>query len=166
MILNALSRYDAGAGREAIPLGYAEKPLGFTLVLRPDGLGCRIQPNYDDDRRAPARIVPNLARTVAPLPFLGCDAAAYVLGLGKPTERAEKTAIKHALFAQQIRDFAAEASTPVTTAYLSWVDAGRPGLIEAVEALDGAIRTRLDMDMFAVAVTDAPGLMLDSRMGE
>ena len=38
--------------------------------------------------------------------------------------------------------------------------------MEAVESLDGAMRTRLDMDMVAVAITGAPGLMHEGRAAE
>lgn len=148
MIITALARYQ---NEESLPFGYAHKPLGFTLVLWPDGRGCTLLPHYDDKGKAPERPVPNLARTVRPAPFLGCDNATYTLGLNKPKDDPIKTARKHELFVGLVREYHAEHPDPRAEAYLQWITAGRPGLDATIGSLNGAARKRLDLDPVAIA---------------
>lgn len=149
MIITALTRYQ---NEEALPFGYANKPLGFTLVLWQDGRGCQLLPHYDDKGKAPERPVPNLARTVKPAPFLGCDNAAYTLGLAKPKDDPVKVAQKHELFVGLVGEYHAEHPDPRAEAYLQWIAAGRPGLDATIESLGSAARKRLDLDPVAIAV--------------
>ena len=154
MIITALARY---APPDSVPFGYAAKPLGFTLVLDPDGKRARLDHHYDEKGKAPNGIVPNIARTVKVTPLFGCDNAAYVLGLSKEGEAPEKTAIKHGLFVGLLRRFDAQVSDPVAQAYLAWIDARRPGLDDAVSQLTGKPAQRLHMDLIALAVHDQWG---------
>lgn len=151
-MLTALTRFSPSADSDdAIPFGYARKPVGFTLVLRPDGSGCQLIAHYDDKGKAPDGAIPNLARTVKAVAFLGCDNAAYVLGKGKPGEPAGKTDEKHGLFVDQIRLLVADSRTDASaTAYLAWVDQGMPGLSQALDGLPGVAVRRIDMDPIAI----------------
>lgn len=159
MILTALARYSPP---DAIPFGYAAKPLGFTLVLDPDGQRIRLDSHYDDNGKAPNGIVPNIARTVKPTPLFGCDNAAYVLGLSKEGEPPEKTTIKHSLFAELVRQFHTQTPDPLAEAYLAWDAAGRPGLEEALSQLSGKAAQRLHMDLIALALRDTSGRLHES----
>ncbi len=149
MIISALARY---ALPDSVPFGYAAKPLGFTLVLDPDGQRIRLDQHYDERGKAANSIVPNIARTVKATPLLGCDNAAYVLGLSKEGEAPEKTARKHDLFVDLIRRFHEEASDPVAQAYLAWDEAGKPGLDDVVAQLSGKPAQRLHMDLISLAL--------------
>ena len=159
MILTALARY---APPDSVPFGYAAKPLGFTLVLDPDGSRVRLDAHYDEKGKAPNGIVPNLTRAVKPTPLFGCDNAAYVLGLSKESEAPEKTAVKHGLFVDLVRRFDGQVSDPVARAYLAWIESGRPGLDDAVAHLSGKPAQRLHMDLIALAVQDHSGRLHES----
>lgn len=159
MILTALARY---APPDSVPFGYAAKPLGFTLVLEPDGQRARLDHHFDEKGKAPNGIVPNISRTVKATPLFGCDNAAYVLGLSKEGEAPEKTAIKHGLFVDLVRTFHERAPDPVAQAYLAWEDAGRPGLDDAVGHLTGKPAQRLHMDLIALTVQGQWGRLHES----
>ena len=151
MMLSALARFQR-SDADATPFGYAFKPIGFTLVLRRDATGCRLVPHYGDDGKAPKFLIPNLARTVKPAPFLGCDTAAYVLGRGKPSEASQKTDGKHRLFVALAHRFYESTGDPTAQVFLAWVDNGRPGLAEAIARLEGRPLSRIDMDPVAIRV--------------
>lgn len=150
-MLTALSRFEHIDG-EATPFGYAAKQLGFTLVLRRDGSGCRLDAHYDDKGKAPAALVPNLARTVKPVPFLGCDTAAYVLGKEKENEKSQKTEEKHRLFVSLMKGFLADSDDLTAQVFLEWVARGKPGLEQALSDLGGTALRRIDMDPVAIRV--------------
>lgn len=159
MILTALARYTPP---DTVPFGYATKPLGYTLVLSPDGQRIRLDPHYDEKGRAPHGVVPNITRSVKASPLFGCDNAAYVLGLSKEGEAPEKTAAKHGLFIDLVRQFQAATPHPTAAAYLAWADAGRAGLEEAVSRLSGKSLQRLHMDLIALSVEGRSGRLHDS----
>lgn len=159
MILTALARFTPP---DAVPFGYAAKPLGYTLVLSEDGQRARLDAHYDDKGKAPHGIVPNIARTVKATPLLGCDNAAYVLGIGKEGETPDKTAAKHELFVQLTRQFHETSAGPISAAYLAWNDGGRPGLDEAIRALSGMPAQRLHMDLISLAVEGRSGRLHES----
>ncbi len=159
MIITALARF---APPDAVPFGYAVKPLGFTLMLDEDGSGARLDAHYDDQGKAPNGVVPNLARTVKATPLFGCDNAAYVLGLPKEGEDPEKTATKHRLFVHLVREFQTRAPDPVAEAYLLWADKGCPGLQEAVGQLSGKPALRLPIDLIALGVKGRAGRLHES----
>lgn len=163
MILTALARY---APPDSVPFGYAFKPLGFTLVLDPDGQRIRLDSHHDEKGKAPNAVVPNIARTVKATPLFGCDNAAYVLGLSKEGEAIEKTAVKHSLFVDLIRQFHARTGDRVAGAYLAWEDAGRPGVDDAVRHLTGKPAARLHMDLIALAVRDQGGRLHESSIAK
>lgn len=150
-MLTALSRFEP-AGAETAPFGYAAKPLGFTLVLWPDGAGCRLDVHYDEKGKASPALVPNLARTVKPVPFLGCDTAAYVLGKRKAEEKPEKAEEKQRLFVDLVKGFQSSSGDPTAQVFLDWVTYGKPGLEEALSGLDGVALRRIDMDPIAIRV--------------
>lgn len=159
-MLNALSRFER-TDAEATLFGYAVKPLGFTLVLWPDGRGCRLAAHYDDKGKAPAKPVPNLARTSKPVAFLGCDTAAYVLGKGKASEKPEKTQEKHELFVDLMKEIrvrrgeeesSADSTGLTAQVYLDWVASGKPGIEQVLSGLEGAPLRRIDMDPIAIRV--------------
>lgn len=167
MILTALTQYQADGAADTLAFGYAVKALGFTLVVHADGSGCRLQSNFGDDARAPARAVPNLARSgITPVPYLGCDTAAFVLGLGKSSEQPTKTQRKNDLFVEQVREFAASTADPVAAAYLTWIDSGKPGLTSAVESFEGGLRKRLDTDLVAIGVEGQARLLHEGQVAE
>lgn len=153
MIITALARYQPA---DAVPFGYASKPIGFTLVLSADGLHVRLDSHHDEAGKAPAGAVPNIARTVKAVPLFGCDNAAYVLGLAKEGEVADKTAVKHALFVDLIGQFDRATPDPTAAAYLKWVTAGHPGLEEVVLRLSGKPAQRLHLDLIALSVDGSP----------
>lgn len=161
MMLTALATYE-NPDADSAPFGYARKPLGYTLVIWRDGLGCRLVPHHDEQGRAPEGLIPNLARTVKATPFLGCDNAAYVLGRGKASEDGRKTAAKHELFTGLVREFHAATPTPQAEAYLRWVDRGKPGLADVSASLTGAAGKRIDMDPIAIAVEGTRESMHDT----
>lgn len=160
MMLTALSRFER-TDTETTPFGYAIKQLGFTLVLWPDGRGCRLNAHYDDKGKAPVRLVPNLARTSKPVAFLGCDTAAYVLGKGKASEKPEKTQEKHKLFVDLVKEFhvrcgeegtGADSTDLAAQVYLDWLASGKPGIERALSDLADAALRRIDMDPIAICV--------------
>lgn len=159
MILTALARFTPP---DSVPFGYAAKPLGFTLVLPPDGRQIRLDAHYDEKGKAPNGVVPNIARTVKVTPLLGCDNAAYVLGLANEGESPEKTAAKHESFADLVHQFHSETPDPIAEAYLAWVRGGRPGLDEAVSRLAGKAAQRLHMDLVSLAVQGRNGRLHES----
>lgn len=159
-MLRSLTQYE---NPDAVPFGYAHKPLGFTLVLWHDGKGCHLLAHHDEKGRgAPERAIPNLSRTVMPIPLIGCDTAAYVLGLpkqvtgGPEAVAAEtvKTKTKHALFVGLLNELHEGSSEELVASYLQWVEAGMPGVSEAIEGLSPPLRKRLDMDPIAIARED------------
>lgn len=153
MIITALARYQPA---DAVPFGYASKPVGFTLVLSADGLHARLDSHHDEAGKAPAGAVPNIARTRKAVALFGCDNAAYVLGLATEGEAVDKPAAKHALFVDLIGQFDHATPDPTAAAYLKWVAAGHPGLEEAVRRLTGKPAQRLHMDLIALAVEGSP----------
>lgn len=159
MILTALARYSPP---DAVPFGYAAKPLGYTLVLSEDGQRVRLDAHHNDQGKAPQAIVPNIARTVKATPLLGCDNAAYVLGVSKDGEAPAKTAVKHGLFVDLIRALHSRTPHPIAAAFLAWDESGRPGLDKALEQLTGKTAQRLHMDLISLAVDGHPGRLHDS----
>ena len=129
MILTALARYSAP---DTIPFGYAAQPLGFTLVLDPDGQGIRLDSH-----------------------------AAFLLGLPRDEESAAKTAGNHSRFVDLMRSFFTQSANPVADAYLAWVIT-RPGLEEAVSQLSDVAQKRLHLDMISLAIADTPGRLHES----
>lgn len=159
MILAALARFTPP---DAVPFGYAAKPMGYTMVLSPDGARARLDAHHDERGKAPHGILPNIARTSGAAPMLGCDSASYVLGLSKEGESPGKTATKHQLFVDLISRFNASNTDPIATAYLAWIEGGRPGLDEAVSRLAGKAAQRLHMDLISLAVQGHSGRLHES----
>jgi CRISPR-associated protein Csd1 len=87
-----------------------------------------------------------------PVPFLGCDTAAYVLGKGKAGEKPEKTKEKQALFADLVKEFQASSGDSTAQVFLEWADRGKPGLEQELGSLDGTALRRIDMDPIAIRV--------------
>lgn len=158
MILTALARYSPP---DAVPFGYAAKPLGYTLVLSEDGQRVRLDAHHND-QKASRQQSSNIARTVKATPLLGCDNAAYVLGVSKDGEAPAKTAVKHGLFVDLIRALHSRTPHPIAAAFLAWDESGRPGLDKALEQLTGKTAQRLHMDLISLAVDGHPGRLHDS----
>ena len=119
MILTALARYSAP---DTIPFGYAAQPLGFTLVLDPDGQGIRLDSHHDEKGKAPVQDLPIMARSGRqPRAQLGCDNAAFLLGLPRDEESAAKTAGNHSRFVDIMRSFFTQSENPVADPSLAWV---------------------------------------------
>jgi CRISPR-associated protein Csd1 len=159
VIITALARYRPP---DVVPFGYAAKRLGYTLVLSEDGRQARLDAHHDERGKAPDAIVPNIARTVKATPLLGCDNAAYVLGITKEGEPAAKAAVKHRLFADLVRALHTRAPDPIAAAYLAWDERGRPGLDEALAKLSGKSGQRLHMDLISLAVDGQAGRLHES----
>lgn len=163
MILTALARYSPP---NAVPFGYAAKPLGYTLVLSADGQRVRLDVHHDEKGKAPNALVPNIARTVKATPLLGCDNAAYVLCVSKEGEAPAKTETKHRLFVELIRTLNSASPDPIASAYLAWDDNGRPGLDEALSRLAGKAAQRLHMDLIALASEGRSGRLHESSQAQ
>lgn len=163
MILTALARYSPP---DAVPFGYAAKPLGYTLVLSADGQRARLDTHHDDKGKAPNALVPNIARTVKATPLLGCDNAAYVLGISKEGEAPAKTATKHGLFVDLVRALHSATPDPIAAAYLAWDGSGRPGLEKALEQLVGKSAQRLHMDLISLAVDGRSGRLHETAQAK
>lgn len=163
MILTALARYSPP---DAVPFGYAAKPLGYTLVLSADGQRARLDTHHDDKGKAPNALVPNIARTVKATPLLGCDNAAYVLGISKEGEALAKTATKHGLFVDLVRALHSATPDPIAAAYLAWDGSGRPGLEKALEQLVGKSAQRLHMDLISLAVDGRSGRLHETAQAK
>ena len=159
MILAALARFTPP---DAVPFGYAAKPMGYTLVLSPDGARARLDAHHDERGKAPHGVLPNIGRTSGAAPMFGCDNASYVLGLSKEGVSPGETATKHQLFVDLISRFNASNTDPIATAYLAWVGGGRPGLDEAVSRLAGKPAQRLHMDLISLAVQGRSGRLHES----
>jgi CRISPR-associated protein Csd1 len=100
-ILQALDRYyDRMAERgEAVPPGYSIEPIGFVLVLVPDGSLVDIQMNLDaSGRRGKQQKVPKWfgRQGIGSTPFFLWDNTAYALGVSDKDPA--KTARDHAAF--------------------------------------------------------------------
>lgn len=171
MLLRALNKYrDPDGG--PIPLGYARKPLGFVLAIDADGGGCQLHSYYRTEgvggklkMAAPPTEIPNIVRTVKPVPLLACDNATYLLGRPKAENDPDKlekeiakAAAKREAFDALLRDYADATADDDARTFLQWRRNGEPGLIDAVEALDPFNARRLDFDPIAIKV-GASGLL-------
>jgi CRISPR-associated protein Csd1 len=147
------------------------KSLGFMLRIETDPLTCGLLPLYDQQHNkrgdlvnrwvAPVTAIPNATRTNNPQPLLGCDTAAFVLGLPKSTnEESSAAAAKQADIARAKRHafndllstWVVESGDPDGEVYLEWVRCGSPGLETAIARLDDRWRKRLDVDAIAIEV--------------
>ncbi|WGX96535.1 type I-C CRISPR-associated protein Cas8c/Csd1 [Nocardioides sp. L-11A] len=165
MLLRALNEYGGAGGRT--PAGYAMKTLGFVLQIDSDGEGCQLHSRYerletpDGKSRAVAgsALIPNVVRTVKPVPMLGCDNASYVLGRpkaekdpAKQEKEAAKAGVKCAAFDALLREYAETAGDDDALVFLRWRGNGEPGLERAIAALDSFSIGRLDLDPIAIQV--------------
>lgn len=165
MLLRALNQYEGVGG--AVPPGYAIKTLGFVLHIDPDARGCSLNSQYGAEetgkgksrQTAPSALVPNITRTVKPVPMLACDNASYVLGRPKvvddPAKQTKEIAaanVKRDLFDDLLREYAEEADDDDARTFLRWRENGCPGLEQAVDGLDAFSVKRLDFDPIAIHV--------------
>ncbi len=159
MIIAALTKYRPADG--IIPAGYARKSLGFLLTILEGGGACRLQSLYvtanTGRQTAPLRNVPNLSRSNNPPPIISCDNAAFVIARPKPATDApgrERELIvsrgKQAAFVRLLQQYSKETGDRAVDDYIRWVEAGMPGLQEAIERLDVSAAKRLDLDLLAL----------------
>lgn len=165
MLLRALNEYSGPDGR--IPAGYAVKTLGFVLQIDADARGCQLHSRYQpvdvtggkSKMVAETAEIPNVVRTVKPVPMLACDNATYVLGRPKsetdPIKQGKelaKATVKREAFDALLREYAQEADDDDVRAFLRWRSNGEPGLERAIAALDSFSAKRLDLDPIAIQV--------------
>lgn len=165
MLLRALNKYRSDGA--AVPLGFARKPIGFVLRVDHDAEGCSLLSQYqlDDTGKgkprlvAPPDLIPNIVRTIKPVPMFGCDNSGYVLGRSKVAEDPDKQGkesvaaeLKRQKFDELLREYANEADDDDVRTFLRWRDNGSPGLEQAVGRLDSFNLKRLDLDPIAIQV--------------
>lgn len=165
MLLRALTRYRGSDG--VVPAGYARKTLGFVLRIDDDAEGCVLNSQYDPrpDARGKQQfvpltaLVPNVTRTVKPVPMLGCDNAGYVLARPKlvddPVKQAKEDVAaqtKRELFDELLGEYAEANDDEDARTFLRWRRNGSPGAQRAVETLDDFSAKRLDLDPIAIQV--------------
>jgi CRISPR-associated protein Csd1 len=166
MMLQALAAYNRRAND--LPYGYRRKPVSVVLRILTDPLGCEVIPLYQEGtdrdgglRQVPRRetAVPDIKRTRADSPILGCDKPDYVLGRPKPVNRkkseseqsyGERVAKelnnatrRHGLFVDQLKRYAA-GSEPDARVLVTWYEAGMPGLSDQLDDPDSEIVKLLD----------------------
>lgn len=165
MLLRALNEYGGPGGR--IPGGYAMKTLGFVLHIDSDAQGCQLRSLYKPVEVTGGRSkleaerdeIPNVVRTVKPVPMLACDNATYVLGRPKaesdPAKQEKelvKATAKREAFDALLSEYAEQADDDDARTFLRWRTNGEPGLDRTITALDAFNLKRIDLDPIAIRV--------------
>jgi CRISPR-associated protein Csd1 len=150
-----------------MPGGYAMKTLGFVLHIDSDARGCQLRSLYKPVEAAGVRSkleaerdeIPNVVRTVKPVPMLACDNATYVLGRpkaesnsAKQEKELAKASAKREAFDALLREYAEQADDEDARTFLRWRSNGEPGLERAITALDAFSLKRIDLDPIAIRV--------------